>query len=203
MGAYCPTPLMDAATLSSAQRDIIVPVVDALRRDGIVYRGVLYAGLMLTPAGIKVLEFNCRFGDPECQVIIPRLAGDLIEILWASCTPGGLNDIDIAFDRRTACCVVMCSDGYPGPYQKGREITGIEEAEALGGNGRQVIVFHAGTRYDDEGRLVTAGGRVLGVTALAEDLQSARDLAYAACDIIRFEGAFFRRDIGNRALVRS
>jgi phosphoribosylamine--glycine ligase len=203
MGAYCPTPLMDPATLGTAQAEIIVPVVDALRREGIEYRGVLYAGLMLTPAGIKALEFNCRFGDPECQAIIPRLAGDLIEILWASCTPSGLNEIDIAFDPRTACCVVMCSEGYPGPYEKGREITGIDEAEALGGDGRQVIVFHAGTRHDDEGRLVTAGGRVLGVTALAEDLQSARDLANAACDRIRFEGAFFRRDIGDRVLCKT
>jgi phosphoribosylamine--glycine ligase len=207
MGAYCPTPLLDAATLDVIQREILVPTADALRREGIEYRGVLYAGLMLTPGGPKVLEFNCRFGDPECQVLLPRLQGDLIDLLWAATSapgrPGSLDQIDVTFDPRTACCVVMCSEGYPGSYERGRVITGIEDAEALSGGGRDVIVFHAGTRYDDDGRLVTNGGRVLGVTALAEDLQAARDLANAACRKIRFEGAFFRRDIGDRVLVRS
>jgi phosphoribosylamine--glycine ligase len=205
MGAYCPTPLLDAATLDVIQREILVPAADALRREGIEYRGVLYAGLMLTPGGPKVLEFNCRFGDPECQVLLPRLQGDLIDLLWATTNPpgrrGSLDETEVAFDPRTACCVVMCSDGYPGSYEKGKPITGIADAEALGGDGRDVIVFHAGTRYDDDGRLITNGGRVLGVTALAEDLQAARDLANAACRKIHFDGAFFRRDIGNRVLV--
>jgi phosphoribosylamine--glycine ligase len=208
MGAYCPTPLLDAATLDVIQREILVPTADALRREGIEYRGVLYAGLMITPGGPKVLEFNCRFGDPECQVLMPRLRGDLLDLLWATATaagapgrPGSLDEVALEFDPRTACCVVMCSEGYPGSYPKGRPITGIGDAEALGGNGRDVIVFHAGTRYDDDGRLVTSGGRVLGVTALAEDLQAARDLANAACRKIHFDGAFFRRDIGGRVLV--
>ena len=117
--------------------------------------------------------------------------------------PGSLDEAEIDFDERTACCVVMCSEGYPGAYEKGRPITGIEEAEALGGPGEQVVVFHAGTTRDDAGNLVTSGGRVLGVTALAGDLQAARDLANAACDRIHFEGAFHRRDIGDRVLVNS
>ena len=210
MGAYCPTTVLDPGTLHAIQGDILVPVVDALRRDGIEYRGVLYAGLMITPGGPKVLEFNCRFGDPECQALMPRLRGDLIELLWTTCTasgspgrPGSLDEVAVDFDPRTACCVVMCSEGYPGSYEKGRPVTGIEDAEALGGDDREVIVFHAGTTRDGSGRLVTSGGRVLGVTALAEDLQTARDLANAACERIHFDGAFYRRDIGDRVLVRS
>ncbi len=201
MGAICPTPVLDATVMSDVQSRIIVPAVDAMRRDGIDYRGVLYAGLMLTPGGPKVLEFNCRFGDPECQALLPRLEGDLLEILWAVSAAGARSSLDeaaIRFDARTACCIVMCSAGYPGPYEKGKVITGIEDAEALGGAGRKVIVFHAGTALDAAGRVVTDGGRVLGVTALAEDLASARELANEACDLIRFEGAFRRRDIGGR-----
>ncbi len=201
MGAYCPTPLLDAAAMDIVQRQIIVPAIDALRREGIEYRGVLYTGLMLTPAGPKVLEFNCRFGDPECQALIMRLKGDLLEILWATST-GALNDITVRFDDRTSCCVVMCSGGYPGAYEKGKVITGIEAAEALGGAQEEVTVFHAGTTADDDGTLLTNGGRVLGVTALAEDLPSARDLANAACRKIHFEGADFRRDIGDRVLAK-
>ncbi|MEE8154810.1 MAG: phosphoribosylamine--glycine ligase [Phycisphaerales bacterium] len=202
MGAYCPTPLLEPEILTAVQGEIIVPIVDALRREGLKYRGVLYAGLMLTPAGPKVLEFNCRFGDPECQPMMVRLKSDLFEILWATCT-GTLDDVSIEFDQRTACCVVMCSEGYPGPYDKDKPITGIEDAQALGDETQQVIVFHAGTRFDNEGQLVTNGGRVLGVTALAEDLQAARDLANDACRRIEFDGAFYRRDIGDRVLVAS
>ncbi|MEE9210752.1 MAG: phosphoribosylamine--glycine ligase, partial [Kiloniellales bacterium] len=150
MGAYCPTPLLDASALDAVQRQIIVPAVDALRREGIEYRGVLYAGLMLTPAGPKVLEFNCRFGDPECQALLMRLEGDLLEILWAAST-GALDDITIRFDSRTACCVVMCSEGYPGACEKVRVITGIEAAEALGCDLEEVRVFHAGTTAAEDG----------------------------------------------------
>ncbi len=202
MGAYCPTTVLDSETLSAVQSQIIVPAVDALRREGLHYCGVLYAGLMLTPAGPKVLEFNCRFGDPECQPLMARIKGDLFEILWATCT-GTLNDVSIDFDQRTACCVVMCSQGYPSLYEKGKPITGIDEAEALSTEDQQVIVFHSGTKYDDNGQLVTNGGRVLGVTALADDLQAARDLANAACQCIHFDGAFHRTDIGDRILVAS
>jgi phosphoribosylamine--glycine ligase len=200
MGAYCPAPILDQETMVAIEREIFVPTIDALRRQGIEYRGVLYAGLMLTPGGPKVLEFNCRFGDPECQPLMTRLRSDLIELCWATAA-GTLRDLDdIAFDPRTACCVVMCSEGYPGSYAKGHVITGIDEAEALGGGDGRVTVFHAGTKRNAEGDIVTNGGRVLGVTALADDLRTARDLANTACDTIRFDGAFFRRDIGDRVL---
>ncbi len=200
MGAYCPTPVLDASMLDIVEREIIVPTIDALRRDGIDYRGVLYVGLMLTPAGPKVLEFNCRFGDPECQPLMARLQGDLIEILWATCT-GTLNQVNIGFDNRFACCVVMCSGGYPESYEKGKAITGIKEATALSDEDGEVIVFHAGTTISHHGELVTHGGRVLGVTALAKTLESARDLANAGCEKIQFDDAFFRHDIGNRVLA--
>lgn len=205
MGAYSPTPVLDKQTMMTIERQILVPTVDALRRDGIEYRGVLYAGLMLTPGGPKVLEFNCRFGDPECQPLMARLQGDLIEILWATAA-GALENVEIDFDSRVACCVVMCAAGYPGEYEKGKPITGIEEAEAIDrepSSGENIIVFHAGTTIDHNGKLVTNGGRVLGVTALAPDLHAARDLANAACEKIHFEGASWRRDIGDRVLVRS
>ncbi len=201
MGAYCPTPVLDAAALATIQREVLVPAVDALRREGIEYRGVLYAGIILTPAGPKVLEFNCRFGDPECQTLLPRMRADLVEVLWATCT-GNLDRMAIDFDPRVACCVVMCSAGYPGPYEKGKIITGLDAAAACGEPG-EVIVFHAGTTVNHEGNLVTNGGRVLGVTALAEDLQTARDLANAACEEIHFEGAHYRRDIGDGVLMKS
>lgn len=201
MGAYCPAPLLNEKTMAMIEREVIVPTIDALRRDGIEYRGVLYAGLMLTPAGPKVLEFNCRFGDPECQPLMARLKSDAIEMLWATAT-GGLEHIDINFDSRAACCVVMCSAGYPGTYTKGVEITGIKNAEALSSDGRDVIVYHAGTTRDIAGKLVTSGGRVLGVTAVADDLLAARDLANEACSKIHFDGAFYRRDIGDRILAK-
>ncbi|MHC4990324.1 MAG: phosphoribosylglycinamide synthetase C domain-containing protein, partial [Planctomycetota bacterium] len=131
-----------------------------------------------------------------------RMQADLVEVLWATAT-GGLDRVELSFDDRVACCVVICSEGYPGSYAKGRPIQGVEEAEAMGSDGNEVVVFHAGTTRDDAGALVTTGGRVLGVTALASDLQAARDLANAACEQIHFEGAFYRRDIGDRVLVRS
>ncbi|MHC5024224.1 MAG: phosphoribosylamine--glycine ligase [Planctomycetota bacterium] len=203
MGAYCPTPVVDLEIMNQIEREIMVPTVDALRRDGIEFRGVLYAGLMLTPAGPKVLEFNCRFGDPECQPLMARLKSDLVHLLWASAT-GQLDRVpQIELDHRVACCVVMCAAGYPGSYRKGIPITGIEDAEALSDADGDVIVFHAGTREDASGGLVTSGGRVVGVTAVAADLQAARDLANAACARIRFEGAFYRHDIGDRVLVRT
>ncbi len=198
MGAYCPTPVIDRETMAIVEREIMVPTIDALRRDGIEYRGVLYAGLMLTPGGPRVLEFNCRFGDPECQPLMARFQGDLIEVLWAT-SIGRLADVDFDFDDRVACCVVMCSEGYPGSYETGRSITGIEEAEAMSGPSGEVHVFHAGTSVKG-GEVVTSGGRVLGVTALAHDLRTARDLANAACERIHFKGAHWRRDIGDRIL---
>jgi len=202
MGAYCPTPVLDADSFKFIEQQVILPTVDALRREGIEYRGVLYAGMMLTPAGPRVLEFNCRIGDPECQPLMARLQGDLVDILWCTAT-GQLSNTDLDFDDRTACTVVMCSGGYPGQYEKGQPITGIEDAEALSTDRRDVIVFHSGTTINHEGNLVTHGGRVLSVTALAEDLAAARDLANAACEKIHFQGAFYRRDIGDRVLART
>ncbi|MCH2136216.1 MAG: phosphoribosylamine--glycine ligase [Phycisphaerales bacterium] len=192
MGAYCPTPLLDEETFEIIEQTILLPTVDALRRREIEFRGVLYAGLMLTPGGPKVLEFNVRFGDPECQPLMARLEGDLVEVLWLTAA-GRLSQASIEFDERTACCVVLCSEGYPGAYEKGRPISGIDDAAS-----DDVIVFHAGTCVNHEGQLVTNGGRVAGVTALADDLPAAQAIANDAAERIAFDGAFFRRDIGQR-----
>jgi len=197
MGAFCPAPVLDETTMATVHREVLVPAVDALRREGIEYRGVLYAGLMMTAAGPKVLEFNCRFGDPECQVLMPRLQADLIEVLWATCT-GTLDDVRIDTDPRTACCVVMAASGYPGDPAKGDEIEGLEDAAALADEDRDILVFHAATSLRPDGSIVTNGGRVLGVTGLGPDLATARAIALEACELIRFEGAQHRRDIGAR-----
>ena len=201
MGAYCPASVLDEDQMATVERDILVPILDALKREGIVYRGVLYAGLMLTKAGPKVLEFNCRFGDPECQPLLARLKGDIIQLLWDTAA-GNLAHTSIEFDERPACCVVMCSEGYPGAYEKGKTIQGIDTAQQLGAGDEQVIVFHAGTKHEG-GEVVTSGGRVLGVTALAKDLDRARALANEACATIHFEGSFFRSDIGAKASSES
>lgn len=195
MGVYCPTPLVDNAMMSTIERDVLVPTVDALRRDGIDFKGVLYAGLMLTAGGPKVLEYNTRFGDPETQTLMMRMKGDLYDVL-AACCDGRLDEADLSFTNTTCVCVCMCSGGYPGPYEKGKPITGIEEAE----EDKDVKVFHAGTALNKKGDLVTAGGRVLNVCAFGKTLAEARDKANAACDKIAFDGAFFRRDIGFRVM---
>ncbi len=194
MGAYCPTPLVSDKLMSEIERDILVAAVDALRRDGVTYRGVLYAGLMLTAGGPKVIEFNCRFGDPEVQPLMMRLKGDLLEIMLATCE-GRLDEVDLSWDKRCCCCVVMASGGYPDAYAKGKVIRGIAEAEAEPG----VAVFHAGT-VKGKGGLVTAGGRVLNVCAMGDDLKAAQAKANAACGKISFDGAWFRRDIGYRVM---
>ena len=159
------------------------------------YRGVLYGGFMLTPTGPKLLEYNARFGDPETQVVLPRLESDLVEVMMAV-AEGRPDDIALEWDDRWAVTVVLASAGYPGSYEKGKEITGIGDAEFLSG----VTVFHAGTKRTEDGRLVTSGGRVLEVTAMGETFEEARELAYAACDLIRFDGKQLRSDIGLRAL---
>jgi phosphoribosylamine--glycine ligase len=186
---------MNDKLLNEVDGCVLVPVVDAMRRDEVDYKGVLYAGLMLTPGGMKVLEFNCRFGDPECQPLMVRMKADLLQVMLA-CVEGKLADASIDWDKRVACCVVMCSGGYPSSYEKGKLITGIEDAEAMD----DVYVFHAGTKLDDDGNVVTNGGRVLNIVALGDDLPAARDKANAACEKISFDGAFFRRDIGDRVL---
>lgn len=197
MGAYSPTPLVDEALMNQISREILVPTVDALRREGIIYQGVLYAGLMLTPGGPKVIEFNCRFGDPETQSLLPRLQGDLVEIMLATCQ-GRVAEVDLSWDERYCCCVVIASGGYPGPYRTGLPIEGLDSLEAE----EDLIVFHAGTARNKDGQLVTAGGRVLNVCALAPTLKEAQAKANAACEKIRFEGAYFRRDIGFRVMRR-
>ena len=195
MGAYTPTPLVDERSMREIERQVLVPTVDAMRREGITYRGVLYAGLMLTPGGLKVLEFNCRFGDPECQPILARMKGDLLAALLASCD-GRLDEVDITWDRRVACCVVVCSGGYPGDYAKGLPIEGLDDAAAMD----DVEIFHAGTKLDDGGQVLTNGGRVINVMALGADLIEAKEKANAAAAKIQFDGAFFRHDIGDRVL---
>jgi phosphoribosylamine--glycine ligase len=197
MGAYSPAPVVTEGLLPAITELVFQRTLRELRTRGIVYRGVLYAGLMIGRSGFKVLEFNCRFGDPETQVILPRLASDLIPALVA-CAEGRLEPTLLRWRREPCVCVVMAAGGYPGPYQKGQPITGLREANAL----RDVVVFHAGTAQKD-GAVVTAGGRVLGVTALGPTLRGAVDQAYAAVAKIRFEGAHSRRDIAARALARS
>jgi phosphoribosylamine--glycine ligase len=193
MGAICPTPRVSGELLTAVERDVIVPVVDALRRDDIEYRGVLYAGLMLTPAGPKVLEFNVRFGDPEAQCLVRRIGGDFAALLHATATGGldRLGDGVVTSIPGHVCCVVLASQGYPGAYEKGRPISGLEEADRVEG----VTVFHAGTARAD-GEIVTAGGRVLNVVAHAESPALARERAYQAAALIDFEGKTLRNDIG-------
>jgi phosphoribosylamine--glycine ligase len=198
MGAYCPTPIVDADLLQKIEADVLVPVVHAMKRQRRPFRGVLYAGLILTPQGPKVLEFNVRFGDPECQPLLMRLNSDVLE-LFDAVVDGRLDSISPPeWDPRPSLCVVMASQGYPGAYEQGRVITGLEEAAAV----PDVKVFHAGTRLED-GRVVTAGGRVLGVTAIGGSISSAKLQAYRAVQCIRWPGAWCRKDISDKALLAS
>ena len=195
MGAYSPTPLLTDDMLARIERQVLVPTVDALRRDDVPYQGVLYAGMMLTPGGPKTLEFNCRFGDPETQVLMMRLQADLVELMLATCT-GRLDEVELSWDPRCCCCVVMASGGYPGDYRTGLPIHGLHEAAQM----TDVTVFHAGTALDKQGQVVTAGGRVLCVCALGSDLKEAQSRANTACAKIDFEGAHYRKDIGFRVM---
>jgi len=196
MGAYSPVPIVDSKTMTYVDREILVPIVDAMRRDFGRYEGVLYVGLMFTPAGPKVIEFNCRFGDPECQPLMMRLKSDLLEAMIAT-AEHRLDEVTLEWDTRPAVCVVMSSAGYPGPYKKGLEITGVEEADAMD----DVKVFHAGTAWQGD-KLVTAGGRVLGVTALGDTLAQAQEQAYGALTKINWQGAYWRNDIADKAIEK-
>jgi phosphoribosylamine---glycine ligase len=191
MGAYAPAPVVTAQILQTVRDGVFVPLIHGLRDMGIVYRGVVYAGLMITPSGPKVLEFNCRFGDPETQVILPLLKTDLVDLML-ECAEGRLKNEEIQTTGQTAVCVVMASGGYPGSYEKGKVIQGLGSAP------KDVQVFHAGTRWKDRD-VVTSGGRVLGVTALGDTISQAIDRAYKAVGKITFDGAYYRRDIGHRA----
>lgn len=195
MGTFSPTALLTPELEKQLQQQLLSRFVEGLKKEGIDYRGLLFPGLMLPEDGFKVLEFNCRFGDPETQVLLTRLKSDLLDLLEAT-IDGTLDQCKIEWDSRSAVCVIMASAGYPGDYAKGKEITGLEKFEGV----EDVVVFHAGTKLEN-GKLVTAGGRVLGVTALGPDLRSAQARAYEAVSQIHFEGCQFRRDIAAKGLI--
>jgi phosphoribosylamine--glycine ligase len=194
MGAYAPSPFVTKDILSIVRERVLAPVLAGMAADGSPYRGILYAGLMLTPAGPKVLEFNCRFGDPETQVVLPLLATDLVDVCDAI-VEGRLDRTPVRWSDQTAVCVVMTAQGYPGDYRRGDAITGLDQ-EAEDG----AVVFHAGTARDN-GRVVTAGGRVLGVTGVGPNVAAARERAYARVKTIQFAGAAYRSDIAMKALA--
>ena len=196
MGAYCPAPVMTDALKEKTVKEVLRPIVDALAKEGRPYSGCLYAGLMIKGDSVKVVEFNARFGDPETQVVLPLLKSDLAEIIVA-CANGTLTPDLVEWSDKAAVCVVMASGGYPASYKKGIPITGLKAANAMD----DVVVFHAGTREED-GKILTNGGRVLGVTAVADDIPSAQQKAYDAVDKIHFDGAHYRQDIAWRALRR-
>ncbi len=207
MGAYSPAPVVTENLFKEILDKVVYRTIDGLAREGITYRGVLYAGIMLTKDGPKTLEFNVRFGDPETEVILPRMKSDLVEVMLAS-ADGALNKIskdgNLSWDKRPCVCVVLASGGYPGSYQKEKEIFGLEEA----GKMKDIVVFHAGTKvrkvYDvgqaAEMECLTNGGRVLGVTGLGDNIKEAIDKTYQAVGKISFEGMHYRKDIGKRAL---
>ena len=195
MGTYAPAPVMTEAMVQESYDKILVPTIKAMEQEGKPYKGCLYAGLMITKEGPKVVEFNARFGDPETQVVLPLLESDLVEIMLA-CADGNLAEKQMDWSNEAAVCVVMAAGGYPKAYRKGDAITGLEDAKAAG-----ALVFHAGTARKD-GQVVTDGGRVLGVVAKAENVRAAVDKAYAGVAKISFKDAFYRKDIAHRALER-
>ena len=196
MGSYAPAPIVDQNVLNKAVEKILKPTVEAMSKEGKTYRGCLYAGLMIVDGEPKVVEFNARFGDPETQVVLPLLKSDLVELMIA-CADGTLDNQTIDWSDESAVCVILASGGYPKSYRKGLEIDGINKAKALG-----ALIFHAGTAQRD-GKLVTSGGRVLGVVSLDKNLRAAVDKTYKAVGVINFDGMHFRKDIAARALKRS
>ena len=193
MGAFAPSPLYTEEIAKRTEQEILLPTLRAMNAEGITFKGVLYVGLMLTAQGPKVVEYNARFGDPETQAVLPLLESDLMEIMMAV-REQRLSGMDIRWKEQAAACIVLASGGYPGKYESGKVISGLEDAQAMG-----ATVYHAGTKLVD-GAYVTAGGRVLGVTALGNTLADAVHSAYAAAEKIHFEGAHMRRDIGSRDL---
>jgi phosphoribosylamine--glycine ligase len=194
MGAYSPAPVLDSRLEADVCTSVIEPVLTVLAKRGSPFVGVLYAGLILTPKGPKVLEFNARFGDPEAQAILPRVESDLAELL-AAAVRGKLDKISLRWKREAALTVVLASEGYPGTPRSGAPITGLDQTSS------DSLIFHAGTKMEG-GRLVTSGGRVLAITGLGDTFQAAADAAYRAADKIHFEGKICRRDIGWRAIQR-
>jgi phosphoribosylamine--glycine ligase len=195
MGAYSPAPVIDDGLFREIMDTVIRPTIQALRKEGITYKGVLYAGLMITEDGPKALEFNVRFGDPETQVILPRMKSDLAELLMAA-AKGDLSGRSVEWEEDECVCVVLASAGYPGDYEKGKKITGLKEAEEAG-----AIVFHAGTSAKD-GEIYTSGGRVLNVAGKGRGIKEAVANTYKAVEKIHFEGMYYRKDIGYRAIAR-
>jgi phosphoribosylamine--glycine ligase len=196
MGAYSPAPVMSADMSRRTMDEIVLRTMKAMRAMGAPYKGVLYAGLMVTADGPKLIEYNVRFGDPECQVLMLRLMSDLLPALFACCD-GMLENFDLRWYPEAALTVVMAANGYPGSYSKGSVIEGLDAAAAVEG----VEIFHAGTR-EEGGRILADGGRVLDVSALGKTVGEAQQRAYAAIDRIRWDGGFCRRDIGFRAVER-
>jgi phosphoribosylamine--glycine ligase len=196
MGAYSPAPVVTDELMERVEKEILKPVVKGLRAEGCGYRGVLYCGLMIDDSGPRVLEFNVRFGDPETQVVVPRMTSDIVPILVA-CADGDLTRAKAEWTDETAVCVVLASKGYPGKYEKGKPIGGLDKAAKVPG----AIVFHAGANVKNK-KIVTDGGRVLGATALARDISTAIKRAYECADAITFEGKYCRRDIGQKAIFR-
>jgi len=196
MGSYSPVPGIERGHAEVLARAVHQPIVDELRRRGTPFHGVLYAGLMMTAEGPKVLEYNCRFGDPETQAVLPRLRSDLLEVLQAASTPGGLEGVTLEWSQDWAVTVVLASRGYPESSSSGDEITGLRNIDSL-----EVEVLHAGTAEED-GKIVTAGGRVLSVTGIGPTAAEARERAYAAAERVEFEGKQMRHDIAARAVDR-
>jgi len=196
MGAYSPAPIVTKEMEQRILKEIMQPTVDAMAKEGREFKGILYAGLMISKTGPKIVEFNCRFGDPETQVILPRLDSDLISIMQA-CIEGNLAEQEVKWSQKAYCCIIMASGGYPKKKKKGKEITGLEKDSKI----TETIVFHAGTKADN-GKVVTNGGRVLGITASGNTIKESIDNAYKAVEKISFEGMQFRKDIGQKALNR-
>jgi phosphoribosylamine--glycine ligase len=199
MGAYCPTPSIDEKMLGWVESSVLVPTVHTMKRQRTPFRGILYAGLMLTPQGPKVLEYNVRFGDPECQPMLMRLKTDFVDILDATVDRRLIEIGQLEWDPRPSVCVVMASEGYPGKYETGKVIRGLDEAAQI----PDVKVFHAGTKLDEDGNAVTNGGRVLGVTAVGDSVAMAKLQAYKAVKCIRWDGAWCRKDIADKAMIMS
>jgi phosphoribosylamine--glycine ligase len=198
MGCYSPSVYLDAEMRKQIVESGVRPTIDGMAAEGAPYHGVLYVGLMLTDDGPKVLEYNARFGDPETQVLMPRLDGDWVELL-AACAAGRLGELTVSWRDEVAVCVVMAAEGYPGSYPKGRVISGIDESDSR----NDAVVFHAGTSLDEEGRFTTSGGRVLGVTGIGGDLESAKNSAYQAVAGIGWDGEHHRTDIAADAIERT
>lgn len=195
MGSYAPAPVMTEELIKEATEKILTPTVEAMKKEGRIYKGCLYAGLMITKEGAKVVEFNARFGDPETQVVLPLLENDLVEVMLA-CAEGNLKNVSLSWKNEATVCVVVASKGYPGSYEKGKVIEGLDQAKDAGH-----LVFHAGTNEKD-GKIINAGGRVLNVVDMGKNIREARDKAYEGVALVKFDGAFSRKDIAHRALER-